>query len=164
MMPVNAVAEWILAQANIEGITLSGGEPLDQADSLMELIRLIRHERDFGVVCYTGHTIEKITDTRHRSLLDNVDLLIDGSYLQSAHADLLWRGSKNQRVHILTDRYRAEVEPLLSVSDRSAGMEFRIGSDGNPAFIGVPHVANFSHTLEQELLQRGIFLERQISS
>lgn len=158
------LADWVLAQPDVEGITFSGGEPMDQAGVLAELVRLVRQQRDLGVVCYTGFVLERLDDPVHVALLERVDLLIDGPYVQTLHADLLWRGSSNQRLHLLTDRYCSEVETRLSVADCSAGMEFRFEDDGTPAFIGVPPSADFSHILSERLGQKGILLERRISS
>lgn len=121
---VREVADWLRALP-VEGLTLTGGEPLQQAGALERLLDLV----DLGVVLYTGHRYE---DIRDHPLLRRVDLLIDGPYRQDLHADLLWRGSSNQRLIPLTDRYR--IEP----PDRSAGLEYRFQPDGRFTFAGVP--------------------------
>src|SRR4051812_23018477 len=53
---VHALVNWITDQKDIEGITLSGGEPMAQAEPLSELIRNVQSQADLGVVCYTGYT------------------------------------------------------------------------------------------------------------
>lgn len=164
VIPVADLADWVLQQDGIDGITLSGGEPMDQAAGLAEMVQMIRSKRDLGVLCYTGYQLERLGSSAHRALVDQVDLLIDGPYVQELHGDLLWRGSSNQRLHALTDRYKVEVTQRLSDVDRSAGLEFRFEEDGTPIFIGVPPAPDFAQTLAQRLGQKGILLERRVSS
>jgi anaerobic ribonucleoside-triphosphate reductase activating protein len=55
------------------------------------------------------------------------DLLIDGPYLQEQSAMLRWRGSKNQRVHFLTDAYR---HLRNEDEEKQTEVEFSVGSSG----------------------------------
>ena len=137
---VDQLAHWVLAQDNIEGITLSGGEPFSQATVLHELIRLVQVECDLGVVCYTGYTYATLQaglQPGWQDLLAAVDLLIDGPYIESQHANLLWRGSSNQRLIPLTARYQEAVGQLAADSDVGAGLELSVGPDGLN-FTGIP--------------------------
>lgn len=83
----------------LDGITLSGGEPFWQTFSCIELADAA-HERGMNVWCYTGFTFEKIKkDPYFRNLLDHIDVLVDGPYIESQRTlELPWRGSKNQRL------------------------------------------------------------------
>ncbi|MEW6280026.1 MAG: 4Fe-4S single cluster domain-containing protein [Candidatus Eremiobacterota bacterium] len=129
---VDEVADWVLSLPGCDGLTLSGGEPMAQAPQLAQLVDRIRARRDLGVVCYTGYRHESLKAPRQRELLSRVDLLIDGPYRREEHADLLWRGSRNQRLIPLTARYSIPSE------DRSAGLEVRVLADGRFTFAGVP--------------------------
>lgn len=129
------LARWVLSCGDIEGLTLSGGEPMQQALPLATLVDALRGKRDLGVVCYTGYRLEELRGAAQRDLLARVDLLIDGRYREDLHADLLWRGSSNQRLHLLTDRYRPLCERW---PDRGAGLELRFQKDGRYTFSGVP--------------------------
>lgn len=131
---VDEVAHWVLSCEDIEGITLSGGEPMQQAPALTALIDCVRARRDLGVICYTGYRHEQLRNRSQRDLLARVDLLIDGPYDASRHADLLWRGSSNQRLLALTGRYA----DALDDGDRSAGLEFSFTAQGRFSFAGVP--------------------------
>lgn len=133
-LPVDEVAAWILRCAGIEGITLSGGEPMQQAGALASLIDRVRGRRDLGVMCYTGYRLEQLRGASQRALLERIDLLVDGPYEAARHADLRWRASSNQRLIALTDRYRA----ALDEADRSAGLEFSFNARGQFTFAGVP--------------------------
>lgn len=134
--PVEEVAAWLLPLP-VEGLTLTGGEPLEQDAALARLIDLVRAERDLGVVLYTGYRYEELRSP----LLERVDLLIDGPYRRELHGDLLWRGSSNQRLLPLTPRYR------LDLPDRGAGLEFRFGADGRFTFAGVPPWPDYREAL-----------------
>ena len=81
----------------LDGITLTGGEPLLQVDAADELARAAKN---FGlsVWCYTGCTFEKLPPEA-MSLLENVDVLVDGEFVESLRdLDLQFRGSRNQRI------------------------------------------------------------------
>jgi anaerobic ribonucleoside-triphosphate reductase activating protein len=153
------LADWILAQPGIEGITLSGGEPMLQAQALDNLIDRVRQVRDLGVVCYTGDRLERLVQQgtpAQRALLKRIDLLIDGPYVESRHADLLWRGSDNQRLLLLTKRYR---QVLAGRADCSAGLTFAVAEDGSLAFTGVPSQPQFRVDFEAKLAGKGIVLQ-----
>jgi len=155
------LADWVLGQPHIEGITLSGGEPMIQAGALTQLIDLIRQERDLGVMCYTGYRLEALQQqgiNSQRQLLQKIDLLVDGTYIQSQHDDLLWRGSRNQRLLCLTPRYRVTVAERLAAGDNSAGLTFVSGSNGEVYFTGVPGMPQFRQQFEAQMQKRGIII------
>ncbi len=150
-IPVTELVEWVILQKNIEGITISGGEPFEQADELSELIESVKAQLDLGVVCYTGYTIEELMNrdaSSFNKLLRFVDLLIDGRYESELHANLLWRGSSNQRLLFLTDRYRSLVERIIiDKGDSACGLEILVDKDGAIVVTGVPHEAGFRQNL-----------------
>lgn len=81
-------------------VTFSGGDPLYQAEGFTELARAIRSQTQKTIWCYTGFTFEAIVNIpRYRQLLDEIDVLVDGSFVKSLRdEDLLFRGSSNQRL------------------------------------------------------------------
>lgn len=85
----------------VRGVTLSGGEPMMQAAALCE-VALSARERGLSVWCYTGFTLERLLAEENPDrmrLLSLVDVLVDGPYLAHERSlDLLYRGSKNQRL------------------------------------------------------------------
>jgi anaerobic ribonucleoside-triphosphate reductase activating protein len=103
------LVEWALGLAGVEGITLSGGEPTLQAEGLVPLCRALQ-DQGLGVVSYSGHRYEELLDqARSRpaltELLGTLDLLIDGPYERRLAPGGLWRGSANQRLVPLSERY-----------------------------------------------------------
>lgn len=124
-MAVSAVAERILATEGIEGITITGGEPFLQAGGLVKLIREVRNRRDFGVIVYTGFTLAELEEKAEREpaareFLETIDLLIDGPYVAERDDGRSLRGSDNQAVHPLTDRYAEIVSDWYGQSRRAA--------------------------------------------
>src|SRR5262249_31475263 len=131
------LAAWVLAQAGIEGVTFSGGEPMAQAGALAGLGGWLREKAGLGGGCSTGYTLEHLQErgtSEQQALLARTDLLIDGVYIEAQHADRLWRGSANQRLLPLTARYRDLIETLPESEDCSAGLEFFVTEAGSLAF------------------------------
>lgn len=79
----------------LDGVTLSGGEPFCQPDACMEIAKAA-HARGLNVWCYTGYEYEVLLGN---PLLDEIDVLVDGRYVEAARTLALpWRGSANQRL------------------------------------------------------------------
>lgn len=109
VLPVAEVAARVLATHDIEGVTYSGGEPMLQAAPLAELSARLR-DAGLSVVCYSGYPLAALRargDAAIDRLLGLTDILIDGPYVSEQATGLRWRGSRNQQVHFLTERYRA---------------------------------------------------------
>ena len=107
-------AAWFLRQ-KADGLTISGGEPMLQAAALDEMLSRIRAERDCGVIVYTGFVYEKLLemslyDPDLKHFLHSIDLLIDGPYIRELDRNQPYRGSENQRIFPLTDRYVSDIE------------------------------------------------------
>lgn len=105
--PVEEVAS-LLAEplSRADGLTISGGEPFLQAEALLTLIGLVRRRVETEVLVYTGYTIEELRagHPAWNNLLSDIDILIDGPYIEEEANTLVWRGSDNQRVHLLTPK------------------------------------------------------------
>ena len=158
---ISELVAWVLNQPNIEGVTLSGGEPMLQAEALSVLIDRLREVKDLGVVCYTGHRLEHLKsqgDISQNNLLTKIDLLIDGVYSEKLQDNLLWRGSSNQRLLVLSDRYRDFLE---TQSAHSAGLEFFFNETGEVGFSGVPAQPNFRQEFESRMSQRSVIVNPQ---
>jgi len=95
----------------VEGITLLGGEPLAHATGAVVLARAARH-LGLSVMVFSGYTLAEaraLSDPAVADLLAQTDILVDGPYLrEQAETRRRWIGSANQRIHFLTDRYRAD--------------------------------------------------------
>lgn len=84
-------------------VTFTGGDPFFQAEAFAELARLIRARSRKTIWCYTGFTYEALLGNDvYRSLLEQVDVLVDGPFVQALRStDQRFRGSGNQRlIHV----------------------------------------------------------------
>lgn len=114
LIPAIAIsAEEILARLRprLAGVCFTGGEPFLQAESLAVLARSAR-QRGLSVISYTGYTLEELKRGAVPAaprLLAHLDVLIDGEFIEKLAGCYLWRGSANQRIHLLTNRYSPDV-------------------------------------------------------
>jgi anaerobic ribonucleoside-triphosphate reductase activating protein len=132
MRTVDELAAAIFSTAGIEGVTFTGGEPFAQARSLAKLGKQLR-AAGLSVFVFTGYDLEELAGPDHRPLLEVTDVLVAGRYMQARRASgLPWRGSSNQSVHFLTDRYGP------SDMQDVAEIEFRLAQDGSVAVTGFP--------------------------
>ena len=83
-------------------VTFSGGDPFFQAEGFAELARRIKAETSKTIWCYTGYTLEALkqeNDPWKMELLKNIDVLVDGPFIQELRDEQLrFRGSSNQRI------------------------------------------------------------------
>lgn len=97
------VMERIKNNPHTDGVTLSGGEPLYQLSSCLDLVKEIK-KLNLNIIVYTGYDFEEILemgkkDKRYIELLKNIDCLIDGRYIDSLRdISLKYIGSSNQRI------------------------------------------------------------------
>ena len=116
----------------IEGITLSGGEPLQQAKAVLALIERVRAETTLSITVFSGYTIDEIrAQPLGPPILALIDVLIDGRYESSRRTGRNLRGSANQRIHVLTERY------TLEQIEATPDAEIRIDPSGNVVITGV---------------------------
>ena len=134
---VSSLVAEILAQGSaIEGVTMSGGEPLQQPEAALELARAIRQAGDLSILVFSGYTVEEIRgQPLGPEFLASIDVLIDGRYDSHQRLARRLRGSENQRVHLLTGRY------TLADIERTPEAEIIIDARGNITLSGVAPIS-----------------------
>jgi anaerobic ribonucleoside-triphosphate reductase activating protein len=101
-----AVQRILVLQEPIEGITISGGEPMQQRQALLAFLKQIRAQTELSVLLFSGFTWEEIQHfPQAAKLRAYVDILITGRYIESQRLAHGLLGSSNKRVHFLTHRY-----------------------------------------------------------
>jgi anaerobic ribonucleoside-triphosphate reductase activating protein len=138
---MEAVTVWL---PRVDGFTISGGEPFDQPEALLQLLRRIRALSDLTILVYSGHAFE----TLEPHLLDMaglIDVLISDPFEIETSQTRAMRGSDNQRLHILTDLGREQFSALdrpLSKNDKV----FDLMMDGTGAvwLAGIPGRGDFN--------------------
>ena len=126
------LAEEIINTPNIEGITVSGGEPFLQQEALCDLIKLVQSQRDLGVIVYTGMLYEEVAETELASLCD---IIVDGEYVEELNDNRSLRGSSNQKVISLTNRYRDMIKEYYGVVGRKIEMHIQHNTTN---IVGIP--------------------------
>ena len=99
LVDVDDVITELMGIKNQDGITLSGGDPIFQADACYEICKAA-HEMGLNVWCYTGFKYEQILfNPKARRLLEQIDVLVDGRFVEEEKSfDIYFRGSRNQRI------------------------------------------------------------------
>lgn len=130
-LEVEALARRINAVAGLRGVTVSGGEPLEQPEAVAELLRLL--DKRLDSVIFTGFTRAEIAaDAQRAKILERADLIVAGRYVRELASEAnLWAGSSNKEILALTGRVRADEFP-------SCRVEVRIAADGGVSITGFP--------------------------
>ena len=105
-MPVYELAEQI-SSCDCDGVTISGGEPFDQAEELLPLLQKIGQIPD--ILVYTGYAKEKIL-REHSNVTKYIAALIDGEFKLGLPAEAVWKGSENQTMTVLRREFAARYE------------------------------------------------------
>ena len=138
----------------IDGITVTGGEPTEQAKALTPLLKAIQ---GFGLstVVYTGHDYAYLSSANNHDiieLLQYVDLLIDGPFdRHQASYNLDWRGALNQRLIYLTDRLKnTQVSKTTGEIQLNADTLSFVGCGTIPLFNTIKHnIKSYDNTIKQ---------------
>ena len=103
LLDVNMVEKKIDTLVGQDGITFSGGDPMEQPLACAEIARYC-HEKNLNVWCYTGYTFEQLLEKSKKipeimDFLSQIDVLVDGKFIFAEKSyDVVFRGSKNQRL------------------------------------------------------------------
>lgn len=103
---IDIAIEEIINQCNdLDGITLHGGEPLDQADVLGQLIKKLKQQGK-TVILFTGYIFKELNKVQKQAWLSS-DIVISGRYEeQNRNIYLQFRGSTNQKVFTHKGKYK----------------------------------------------------------
>jgi len=107
----------MIKEDQIKGITILGGEPMDQVqdDSLLNLLKRIKNETGKNIWLYSGYTFEQIvTHEQRKEMLTFCDALVDGLFVEELkNLKLKFKGSSNQRIiDVQTSLANGEVHEL----------------------------------------------------
>lgn len=85
---------------HVVGLTLLGGEPMQNTEGLIPVARRVKAETEKTIWIYSGYTWEQIMDHADmKELLSYADVLVDGRFEKELKdLTLIFRGSSNQRV------------------------------------------------------------------
>ena len=106
-VPVEELAQAILKAYKPlfhKGITISGGDPMEQPEAVINLILTLKKKGfDGDIWLYSGYELNRLS-TKQLVLLSFVDVLVDGPYVSDLKdLNLEFRGSSNQRIIKISD-------------------------------------------------------------
>ena len=119
---------------NVDGITLLGGEPLDQSHQIRELMSLAK-KNDLGLMLYTGYELKEImADPIKKECFHLADIVVSGRYVDELRCtNLKWRGSTNQQVHVNNPKYRD-----INIQETIQEVELEFDENGTVSIYGYP--------------------------
>ena len=126
----------LIKNFEVDGVTISGGDPLEQEDELLELLMLLSTMRlRKGVILFSGFTRAEISSNFIREqCLKYIDVLIDGRYEKNLKVDFSLRGSSNQDFYFFSNK--------ISSSELVFDQEIEISSlEGDIMMTGFPNIS-----------------------
>ncbi len=132
-----SLAKTVCAVNGTSGVTLSGGEPFEQNPEALASFLVMVKATQRNVMCFTGYKYEELSaSTAWHPVLNQIDLLIDGEYMETENNGTLWRGSSNQRFFFLSQsltEYKGKIEQELGRS-----LEFDLNINQTIDITGIP--------------------------
>lgn len=129
---VDDLVSAVLREPGIEGVTLTGGEPLEQPEAVADFCAAVRARADLGIIVLTGFTRAEIeADADRGAAVAHADLVVAGRYNHRLRTAAALRGSANKTYWDRTGRYHPS--ELAAVPD----LEVHIGDDGMVTVTGM---------------------------
>lgn len=141
-VPVSSVLEWLAGLPELDGVTISGGEPFQQVGALRELLEGLqewRTSRSLDILVYSGYVISRLSrDEESRDILRLCDAVVTGPYVERLNDGSPLRGSANQQLVPLSPLGRRRYG-----SDEMDGRRMQVcvedGAEGRRVYyIGIP--------------------------
>ena len=104
---VRAIAD----KYTIDGFTLTGGDPFYQVDALRQLLPVLSGFSS-DILCYSGYE-EDFLRENYPDVIDKLAVLIDGKYIEDRNNNVFLRGSDNQNIIIIAEKYRLKYEEYI---------------------------------------------------
>ena len=98
---IDKIVSEIASDKLLRGLTISGGDPMEQPEAVLELATKVKGLNK-TVWVYTGYTYEELVNKNNPTIdkiLETIDVLVDGRFIERLLSpELRYIGSKNQRV------------------------------------------------------------------
>lgn len=139
-MPLSMLLQWCfeVSGGNLDGITITGGEPFHQPEALEAFLKGVRTWEEtlasrLDILCYSGFELDHL-EHHFPHLLDLVDTVVAGPFIDDLSGTHVLYGSNNQRLRIITElgcqRYGIE---------KGHPRRFQVSSDQHGLwFVGIP--------------------------
>ena len=137
-----------------DGLTISGGEPIDQYEPLCLLLTGLRAHGLSDILLYTGYRLEEVQHY-YPNILPLLTAIVDAPFEQGNPSSAVWSGSQNQNLFVLDPNHSGR---YLEWEKKNKG-ELQLVQDknGEHHLIGIPHqtdVPMLLSKLSNDLLTR----------
>lgn len=140
-----------------DGVTITGGEPFAQPRALLELAGFLRKRIKGDILVYSGYAYDELKK-KYPDILKSIDVLISEPFIESAGDRLLWRGSDNQKIWLLSKKASAVYGRGIDRAEwKGRRMQFSIVGD-SLYMIGIPGRGDMEK-LYEVMKKRGIDFE-----
>jgi anaerobic ribonucleoside-triphosphate reductase activating protein len=143
LMSVGTLLEWCRQFSNqgVDGVTISGGEPFEQAEALESLFVALREWIDtlpnpVDLLCYSGFSY-KMLSISYPLILRHLDAIITEPFLQE-HPSAFLRGSSNQQIIPLTELGNLRYSYQSPEKTKQKRFQIAVEPEGTIWFIGIP--------------------------
>ena len=144
MALVNSIAE----RHQVDGFTLTGGDPMEQADELPPLLEKLSAINS-DILMYTGYLYSEISD---KDALKYISVLIDGPYREDRNHGQKLIGSDNQTIYYLNTEVEEKYRSYLA--DGISGIQNFTSVDGIVS-VGI-HRVGYEKSLDKGVRKRGL--------
>jgi anaerobic ribonucleoside-triphosphate reductase activating protein len=131
-----SLASWILAQPDIEGVTFSGGEPLQQAHDLYQTIFTVKHYRpDLSIGMFTGYNLDELEEGRFKfrtvhHLPHDLTNISESIWVDDAlYASSVWRRIKSKIDFAVMGRFQDSRKTSADPMRSSTNQKMQLFSD-----------------------------------
>lgn len=123
-----------MTEYNLDGLTLSGGDPLEQDCEALELF--LKHIETRDILLYTGYDLNEVEELPiYETLKRNIAVLKCGKYIKALDDNHILKGSSNQTITYFKEEYKKLYKSYISSHIRGLQVFYL----GNEAFYaGLP--------------------------
>jgi anaerobic ribonucleoside-triphosphate reductase activating protein len=117
-----------------DGLTISGGEPFDQPETLLRLLQNVKDLEVEDVLIYSGYRVQTLL-ARHPQLPELAAALVDGPFEEGNPTDSVWKGSDNQSLTLWKEKFAPRYDAWTSGKKRR--LQWVKGVNGG-LLVGIP--------------------------
>lgn len=144
-----------------EAVTITGGEPFEQAKELSLLCEWLSDKVSNDILVYTGYTLQQLKDKGNEDvnhLLSQISALVDGEYIEELNCGNQIKGSENQKLYVFQSQYKDVYTRLDTINSDKRIIQPFMSYDGGIITTGFEKVgfnSIFSDLLQEKVSNGG---------
>ncbi|RUM60821.1 MAG: radical SAM protein [Persephonella sp.] len=131
---------------NVKKITISGGEPFDQSEALEYILKKLKKNNFNDILVYTGYEYDELIK-KYKNILDYIDVLIAGRFIEGLESKYIWKGSENQKMYI----FNKKLEKIYNdYKKKKKDKRLQIVEKNNDIYIlGIPYQKDIKEIMDE---------------